>query len=123
MNDEDILDTVTDRIAALGFNPHTSPWPHKVFMMLQAAQGIIDNGGFEYFFESPFDGDPDMQEFPLVFDAVGATTSAATIREALSRSRLPDADFSDMNSVMWGESEQNYAMLAAYVRTHPEAFA
>lgn len=92
-------------------------------MLLHAAQGIIDNGGFEYFFESPFEGNPDMEDFPRVFDAIGATASAAAVQEALTRASRPDAGYDDLNQVLWRESERNYALLEKYIKAHEGSYA
>ena len=75
-----LITATMQRICAHGFNPNHAPWEHKVCVMLHAAQGIIDNGGFEYFFEAPFEGHPAPDDFPNVFEAVGAHTSAAALR-------------------------------------------
>ena len=92
-------------------------------MLLHAAQGIIDNGGFEYFFESPFEGNPDMEDFPRVFEAVGAASSAKAVREALGRSRSVHPIYEDLNQVLWKESEQNYALLEQYISAHAASYA
>ena len=91
--------------------------------MLHAAQGIIDNGGLEYFFESPFEGDPDMEDFPRVFEAVGAVSSAAALREALDRAKSNSPVYDDLNKLLWDESETNYALLSDYIKTHESSYA
>ena len=122
----DILDLVTDtmqHITSGGFDPHTAPWDHKVCVMLHAAQGTIDNGGFEYFFESPFDGRPVLEDFPRAFEAVGAQSSAAAIREAIKRAGSPAPSFNDLNSVLWRESKRNYELLGRYITEHASSYA
>ena len=111
------------RICAHGFNPNRAPWEHKVCVMLHAAQGIIDNGGFEYFFEAPFEGHPMPDDFPNVFEAVGAHTSAAALREAFKRSGSPHASFDDLNSILWRESRRNYELLGSYITAHASSYA
>jgi hypothetical protein len=63
----DVTDLVTQNNAThyvpRGSTPHTAPWDHEVCVMLHAAQGIVDNGGFEYFFEAPFEGRPALEDF------------------------------------------------------------
>ena len=122
----DVVDLVTHtmrRITAGGFDPHTAPWEHRVCVMLHAAQGIIDNGGFEYFFEAPFEGHPALDDFPEAFEAVGAQSSAAALREALKRASSPPASFSDLNSVLWRESKLNYQLLGRYITEHASSYA
>jgi hypothetical protein len=122
----DAADLVTEtmlRVTANGFNPHTSPWPHKVCVMMHAAQGIIDNGGFEYFFSVPFDGDPDPEDFSKVFAATGADESASAIREAMVRSNSTESMFEDLNALLWRESDRNYELLAEFILTHAASYA
>lgn len=117
-----LISETADRILAGGFNPRTSPWEHRVCMMLITAQGIIDNGGFEYFFESEFDGSPDMNDFVLVYDAVGASSSANAVKEALLRAKEPVPYYADLDDLLWQQSEQNYARLADYIAAHPASY-
>ena len=111
------------RVTAQGFDPRVGPWDHKVCVMLHAAQGIIDNGGFEYFFESAFDGDPLMEDFSAVFEAVGASSSAAAIRDALLRQKSPSPTYDDLNSILWRDSESNYDLLSKYISAHTSSYA
>lgn len=119
----DLITETMKRVTARGFDPRRSPWDHKVCVLLHAAQGIIDNGGFEYFFESSFHGNPDMEDFPRVFEAVGASSTAGAILEALQRSRIAGANYDDLNKLLWRESEQNYQLLEAYITAHAESYA
>ena len=48
-----------------------------------SAQGVIDNGGFPYFFECNWPGVADWQIFADDFDAVGHVKGAEAIRAAL----------------------------------------
>lgn len=92
-------------------------------MMLITAQGVIDNGGFEYFFENEFDGNPDMSDFVLVYEAVGASSSASAMKEALIRSRNPEADYDDLNSLFWAQNDTNLDLLREYIAARPASFA
>lgn len=91
--------------------------------MLLTAQGMIDNGGFEYFFENDFEGDPDMNDFPLVYAAVGAMASAAAVKEALVRAVDGPSSYDDLNELLWKESEHNYGLLEAYISAHAASYA
>ena len=121
--DVNLVTHTMQRITADGFDPHTAPWDHKVCVMLHAVQGIIDNGGFEYFFEAPFDGLPVLDDFPKAFEAVGAQSSAAALREAIKRASSPPASFDDLNSVLWRESKNNYELLGRYITEHASSYA
>jgi hypothetical protein len=122
----EVVDLVThtmQRITSSGFDPHSAPWDHKVCVMLHAAQGTIDNGGFEYFFEAPFDGQPVLEDFPKAFEAVGAQSSGAAVREAIKRAGSRPATFNDLDSVLWCESKRNYELLARYITEHASSYA
>lgn len=118
----ELVDKTFERILDKGFDPHSAPFPYKVVVMLTTAQGIIDNGGFEYFFESPFDGTPDMDDFPRVYEAVGALGSADTVREALRRNLRGDSDFEDLNNRMWATSEDSFDLLDQYICNNEQEF-
>jgi len=116
-----VAETIT-RVTMQGFDPHQASWDHKVCVFMHAAQGIIDNGGFEYFFESPFHRNPDMSDFPAVFEAVGAKFSADAVREALRRASTTIPQYDDLNKILWRESEANYDLLARYIKSHASSY-
>ena len=66
------------------------PLPVQTVAVVQTAQGIIDNGGLEYFYESDFDGQPPYSFFVETFRRIGAEAAAERI-EATSR-LFPFAD-------------------------------
>jgi len=123
MNAVEFVTHTMRRITAQGFDPHLASWEHKVCVMLHAAQGIIDNGGFEYFFEAPFEGHPALDDFPRVFEAVGAYVSAAAIREAIKRAQLPGATYDDLDAVLWRESPNNLQLLSTYIADRAGSYA
>lgn len=123
MDSADLITMTMQRVTSRGFNPRTSLWEHKVCVMLHAAQGIIDNGGFEYFFASTWPENPEMDDFSRVFEAVGATSSANAVREALARAKSPSPVFDDLNKLLWNESERNYALLEQYIKLHESSYA
>ena len=56
----------------------------RTVALVQTAQGIIDNGGLQYFFEAEYPGKP---PYPLFIDAyrnIGAAAAASTLAEAVS---------------------------------------
>ena len=60
------------------------PLPVLTVAVVQTAQGIIDNGGLEYFYESDFDGTPPYSFFIETFRRIGAEPAAERM-EASSR--------------------------------------
>ena len=119
----DIVHATVQRITAAAFDPRTSPWEHRVCVLVHAAQGIIDNGGFEYFFEAPFDGDPDMADFAKAFQAIGASESSAAMESAVRRNAVAASTYDDLNAVMWANSDDTFRRLAAYIAERPSSYA
>lgn len=55
------------------------PIPLQTVIVIDSAQGIIDNGGLEYFYESDFVGTPDYGFFVRAYRRVGAEAAASCI--------------------------------------------
>jgi hypothetical protein len=116
MVEEDIVDKVFDKIMQDGFDVHRSPLAHKVVVMVTTAQGVIDNGGFDYFFEQSFAGEPDYQEFVTVYNEIGAFESAGAIEQAIQINLHQGVNsFEDLDSVMFENSEADRNRLKKYV--------
>ena len=119
------------------------PWVAQVVTVVVEAQGCIDNGGFIYFFEGDYPGDPPYSVFAEAFRAIGADESAECIEVAVSLFPFPEPHFNgdarraylrdhcmidertDNSStlVKLGDrvidnSTANYALLARYIREH-----
>jgi len=58
------------------------PHPRRVFAMIYSAQGTIDNGGFQYFFECDWPGRPPYTTFSDAYREIGATDVANWLDEA-----------------------------------------
>ena len=56
------------------------PEPVRVFLQVNGAQGVIDNGGFRYFFEADWPGNPPYETFAAAYEAIGCWKQAAEIR-------------------------------------------
>jgi hypothetical protein len=143
-NDGEVLDRVFEKITARpDFNINTASQVEQVVVLVTTAQGLIDNGGFAYFFENDFEGKPDYQLFVNAFDAIGATESAQAFREALAlfpngkpqndlieRNRWIDEflrpDFEDEQGEIYRRieniedkilgREENYSLVAQFIR-------
>ena len=50
--------------------------PHRTVVVIHAAQGIIDNGGLIYFFESDWPGTPPYSVFSDAYRRIGKTDAA-----------------------------------------------
>ena len=54
----------------------------RTVVLVHAAQGVIDNGGLQYFFEADFPGRPPYSVFVAAYHAIGAGREAAALAEA-----------------------------------------
>jgi hypothetical protein len=70
-------------------NLSCTPLPLQTVLVIDSAQGIIDNGGFQYFFEADFPGMPDYSTFIDAYERIGAISCANAIREALALFDFP----------------------------------
>ena len=114
----DLIDTTVDKLVKRGFDPMRSPFAHKVAVMLVTAQGIIDNGGFEYLFGNPFHQETRLEDFVKVYEAVGAAESAEAFRGALMRWKDGLSDFDSLDAVLWENSADNYKKLEEFIVNH-----
>src|ERR687890_591346 len=55
----------------------------RTVVLVHAAQGIIDNGGVQYFFESDFPGQPPYSVFVDAYHTIGAEDEAQALADAV----------------------------------------
>lgn len=55
----------------------------QTVILIYTAQGVIDNGGFQYFFESDFPGNPPYSIFSAAYSRIGANVAASNIERAV----------------------------------------
>lgn len=60
------------------------PLPVQSFILVYGAQGVIDNGGYKYFFEADWPGKPDYRLFITAYEAIGCPTQAAEMARVVS---------------------------------------
>ena len=58
------------------------PEPLQTLVLIYSAQGVIDNGGFQYFFESDWPGSPKYSVFSNAYRAIGANQVAVALDQA-----------------------------------------
>jgi hypothetical protein len=58
--------------------------PCRMVVIVYSAWGLIENGGFQYFFESNFPGDPPYDVFTQAFRSVGLTDIALRFSKLVS---------------------------------------
>ena len=56
----------------------------RTVALVHTAQGVIDNGGLQYFFEADFPGKPPYALFVEAYRNIGATAAASALAEAVS---------------------------------------
>jgi hypothetical protein len=69
-------------VARVG-NPALLPAAVRTVLLVHAAQGVIDNGGLQYFFESDWPGQPPYSNFVDAYRAIGAVSEASAIAAAV----------------------------------------
>ena len=70
-----------ERVREAGGDVSQLPEPVQTVVVVDTAQGIIDNGGLGYFFESDFPGNPPYSFFVEVFRRIGAESVASCIEQ------------------------------------------
>lgn len=69
--------------------------------VIQTAQGIIDNGGFEYFYESDFVGSPPYSFFVETFRRIGADSAASRIEQSSRMFPFADPHLHEKKRQLW----------------------
>src|SRR5450631_3474586 len=65
-------------------DPEKLPVAMRHVVYVDAAQGLIDNGGLQYFFESNFPNCPEYSRFIDAYRAIGATEEAQALEAAVA---------------------------------------
>jgi len=114
----------------------------QVFITIYSAQGIIDNGGFGYFFESDWPGQPPYSRFSDAYREIGAGDVAGFIDRAASLFGIADphlhrdarlrylkencrdesAELIKLGDRAIDESRRVFRLLEDYVRRHADHF-
>ena len=137
-------------MAALGPEDDVTKLPQhlRTVLLVHNAQGVIDNGGLQYFFENDWPGQPPYSWFVAAYQAIGAEREAECLAEAVELfpfddphldreqrdgylgcfldedgcSHRANSPFEPLTSELCG-NEEVWTLLAAYVREHDAAFA
>src|SRR4026209_325238 len=84
--DQNYLLSRAENVAFSGFDRATGisgiSHPRRVFIRVYSAQPVIDNGGFVYFFENDWPGNPPYSSFSEAYREIGATDVADWIDRA-----------------------------------------
>ncbi|GAB1270331.1 hypothetical protein NBRC116493_35850 [Aurantivibrio infirmus] len=84
LSGDKFIDELFDFVIENGFNSQKSTPIEKTVVYIVTAQGIIENGGFKYFFESDFDdGKVSHEEIINYFKKIGSVNTASTLKKIL----------------------------------------
>jgi hypothetical protein len=87
MIDTSSLDRVANecfaKLEAAGGDPRSLPIRERTIVVVYAAQGVIDNGGFQYLFESDFPGCPPYSLIVSAYRRIGAREAAECLDRAI----------------------------------------
>ena len=72
-----------DAVAAAGEDPERLEEPLRTVVIVHSAQGLIGNGGLQYFFECDFPGRPPYSVFVDAFERIGAQDAASRLKAAV----------------------------------------
>lgn len=85
-NDTDPLDEFAEiafsRLEEVDGDPSRLPKPLATLVIVVSAQGVIDNGGLEYFYSADFPGAPPYSLFAEAYAEIGAPRAARAITES-----------------------------------------
>ena len=88
LDDETMLERISDiafsELEQNADNLASLDEPYKTVAIIYGAQGIIDNGGFRYFFENDWPNNPDYSVFADAYARIERTEAADAIREAVA---------------------------------------
>lgn len=131
----------TARVREVGGEVTQLPEAVQTMVVIDTAQGIIDNGGLEYFYESDFPGCPPYSFFVETFRRIGAESVASCIEESSRMFPFADPHLHETKRQKWLESvkhdeahpfvhlsrracgdESVFRKLAEYVVLHRDAY-
>lgn len=75
-------DAAMEQLAAVNNDASLLEEPYRTVALVQAAQGVIDNGGLIYFFESDWPGQPPYKLFSDAYRRIGKPEAANDIDTA-----------------------------------------
>jgi hypothetical protein len=81
---EEVSEHAFSRLEEFGGDIERLPLHARALVIVYSAQGIIDNGGLEYFFESNFPSEPPYSFFTDAYHQIGAFDAAHCIDSAVA---------------------------------------
>ena len=81
--------------------------PVQTVLVVDTAQGIIDNGGLEYFYESDFPANPPYSLFVEAFRRIGAESVASCIEDTSRMFPFPQPHLHESRRQQWLDAVKN----------------
>lgn len=113
------IEQATIKLNQVAKNIDDLPQSVATFLMVYSAQGVIDNGGYIYFFESDWPNNPPYLKFIEAYFAIGCINQSQDIARVVStfpfddphlnkqeRARFIEANYDEdaLEVKSWGES-------------------
>jgi Domain of unknown function (DUF4375) len=142
--EENLLDIAAERVykelEKVGGDPMKLPNLLRPVAILYTVQAMVDNGGFQYLFESNFPFCPPYSVFSEAYRQIGAHDAADRLDKAVALFPIenPESDQEGRNKFMDSLSESDdffllgnevcgdqrvWELMEMYVKNHSEAFA
>jgi hypothetical protein len=141
-DDFDLCDGVFCAIADVTGNQIDAvrePEPCRTVTLVWHSGGIIGNGGFQYLFESNFNGDPGYRKTADAYERIGAVKSYAAFQDALALfpGNSPPSDIDrrlkiyqshpkevrdKINGRFWADADEAKRLLAQFIRSRSSEF-
>jgi len=135
------IDFTLAEVRKAGGDPFGLSLPLQTVCLVHAAQGLIDNGGLQYFFESQWPGSPPYLVFSDAYRRIGAEDAGACLDRAVAMFPFPKAhlhmeqrlafieaqseqscsEFAEMSDKLCGD-ESVWEKLDQYVAGQPSVF-
>jgi hypothetical protein len=84
------LKAAEDMLAAVDADMSLMPEPVRNFLLVHGAQGVIDNGGYRFFFEADWPNKPPYDVFVSAYEAIGCFEQAEDLRRVVATFQFQD---------------------------------
>ncbi len=121
MDDEALLENLSaeafERLEKVGSDPLRLTEPWKTILLIYSAQGVIDNGGFAYFFENDWPHHTPYDEFASAYDRIGEPEVSKAIRNAVAAMGLanPETRIDDRRAYIENNTIDQYGAVAGWI--------
>ena len=101
------------RMADVGNDLSMLPIEFQTIIRLETMQGIIDNGGLQYFYENDFPGNPPYEVFVDDLIRIDAHDHAEFLKSSIECFDIPDPHLDQQQrnarlAEIWGEKNQTF---------------